>query len=91
MLRRNHVVQVEPKRLLKNMPLRLPILLRHRHELVVELPVDLRSEFLRSHFITLVIPNAVRDLQFARGNTISTPRIRGTGSLGPKHALSLLP
>jgi hypothetical protein len=45
-LGRNHVVQVERKRLLENMPLRLPILLGNRNELIVELGVDLRSELL---------------------------------------------
>ena len=45
-LGRNHVVQVELERLLENMPLRLPIPLGHRNELIVELGVDLRSELL---------------------------------------------
>jgi hypothetical protein len=45
-LGRNHVLQVEPERLLENMPLRLPIPLGNRNELIVELGVDLRSELL---------------------------------------------
>jgi hypothetical protein len=45
-LGRNHVVEVERKRLLENMPLRLPILFGNRNELIVELGVDLRSELL---------------------------------------------
>jgi hypothetical protein len=39
-------VQVERKRLLENMPLRLPILLGNRNQLIVELGVDLWSELL---------------------------------------------
>jgi hypothetical protein len=39
-------VQVEPERLLENMPLRLPIPLGNCHEFIVELGVDLRSELL---------------------------------------------
>jgi hypothetical protein len=46
MLRRNHVVQIEPERLFENMPLRLPILLGNRNELIVKLGVDLRGELL---------------------------------------------
>ena len=42
----NHVVQVEPERLFENIPLRLPILLRNRNELIVKLGVNLRSELL---------------------------------------------
>jgi hypothetical protein len=59
------------------MPLRLPILLGHRHEFIVELCVDLRSELLGHHFInlairiSLVIPNVVRDLESAGSGTIS--------------------
>lgn len=45
-LGRNHVMQVEPERLLENIPLRLPILLRNRNELIVKLGVDLGSELL---------------------------------------------
>jgi hypothetical protein len=45
-LGRNHVVQVEPERLFENIPLRLPILLRNRGELIVKLSVNLRSELL---------------------------------------------
>src|SRR6202040_4201846 len=45
-LGRNHVVQVEPERLFENIPLRLPILLRHRNELIIKLGVNLRSELL---------------------------------------------
>jgi len=45
-LGRNHIVQVKPERLFQNMPLRLPIPLGNRHELIVELGVDLRSELL---------------------------------------------
>ena len=45
-LGRNHVVQVEGERLLKNMPLGLPISLGNRNEFIVELGVDLRSELL---------------------------------------------
>jgi hypothetical protein len=40
----DHVVQVEPERLFENIPLRLPILLRNRNELIVKLGVNLRSE-----------------------------------------------
>src|ERR1700681_4414151 len=47
MLRRNHVVQVELERLFENIPLRLPILLGNRNELIVELGVDLGSELFR--------------------------------------------
>ncbi|MGA8298758.1 MAG: hypothetical protein WB817_04705 [Terriglobales bacterium] len=39
-LGRNHVVQVEPERLLQNMPLRLPILLGNRNKFIVELRVE---------------------------------------------------
>jgi hypothetical protein len=39
-------VQIEPERLFENMPLRLPILLGNRNELIVKLGVDLRSELL---------------------------------------------
>jgi hypothetical protein len=46
MLRRNHDVQIEPERLFENMPLRLPILLGNRNELIVKPGVDLRSELL---------------------------------------------
>jgi hypothetical protein len=46
MLGRNHIVQVELKRLFENMPLGLPILPRNRNELIVELGVDLRRELL---------------------------------------------
>ena len=46
MLGRNHVVQIEPERLFENMPLRLPILLGNRNELIVKLGVDLRSKLL---------------------------------------------
>ena len=45
-LGRNHVVQVERERLFENIPLRLPILLGNRNELIVELGVDLGSELL---------------------------------------------
>jgi hypothetical protein len=43
-LGRNYVVQVEPERLLENVPLRLPILFGNRNKLIVELGVDFRSE-----------------------------------------------
>jgi hypothetical protein len=46
MLERNHVVPVEPERLFENIPLRFPILLRNRNELIVMLGVDLRSELV---------------------------------------------
>ena len=39
-------MQVEPQSLLENMPLGLPILLGNRNEFIVELSVNLRSEFL---------------------------------------------
>ena len=45
-LRRNHIMQIEPQSLLENMPLGLPILLGNRNEFIVELSVNLRSEFL---------------------------------------------
>jgi hypothetical protein len=45
-LERNHVVPVEPERLFENIPLRFPILLRNRNELIVMLGVDLRSELV---------------------------------------------
>ena len=40
MLGRDHVVQVEPERLFQNMPLRLPIPLGNRNELIVEPGVE---------------------------------------------------
>ena len=36
MLRRNHIVQVKPQRLLKNMPLGLPIPFGKRNELILK-------------------------------------------------------
>ncbi len=42
-------MQVKPKRLLKNIPLRLPIPFSNRNEFIIEISVDLRSELL-GHF-----------------------------------------
>src|SRR5260370_40472862 len=36
-LGRNHIVQIEPERILQNMPLGLPILLSNRNKFIVEL------------------------------------------------------
>ena len=46
MLGRNHIVQIEPKSLFKDMSFGLSVLLGNRNKLVIELGVDLRSELL---------------------------------------------
>ena len=57
-------MQIETQSLLENMPLALPILFGKRHEFLVQLRVDLRSEFLGHCPGHEILPSTLTILQF---------------------------